>query len=80
MEPNSAKLCHQIIDLGGLLTMTALEETKEGKTKEEKTEKVDGLVEHIMQEARMVLPGVQALFGFQLVCVFSQGFAQIPRS
>ena len=61
------------------MTMTALEETKEGKTKEEKTEKVDGLVEHIMQEARMVLPGVQALFGFQLVCVFSQGFAQIPR-
>ncbi|MBP6352181.1 MAG: hypothetical protein KA392_21680 [Candidatus Obscuribacter sp.] len=61
------------------MTMTALEETEEGKTKEEKTEKVDGLVEHIMQEARMVLPGVQALFGFQLVCVFSQGFAQIPR-
>lgn len=53
--------------------MTALE-----RTKEEETEKVDGLVEHIMQEARMVLPGVQALFGFQLVCVFSQGFAQIP--
>jgi hypothetical protein len=52
LEPNSAKRCHQIIDLGGLLTMTALEETKEEKTKEEKTEKVDGLVEHIMQEAR----------------------------
>ena len=27
-----------------------------------------------LEEARMVLPGVQALFGFQLVAVFSDGF------
>jgi hypothetical protein len=29
-----------------------------------------------LDEARMVLPGVQALFGFQLIAVFSDGFAQ----
>ncbi len=31
-------------------------------------------VNTIEQEARMVLPGIQALFGFQLVAVFNQGF------
>ena len=28
----------------------------------------------VEQEARMVLPGIQTLFGFQLVAVFNQGF------
>jgi Family of unknown function (DUF6328) len=31
-----------------------------------------------IEEARMVLPGIQALFGFQLVAVFNQRFPQIP--
>ena len=31
-------------------------------------------VNTVEQEARMVLPGIQALFGFQLVAVFNQGF------
>jgi hypothetical protein len=31
-------------------------------------------VNSIEQEARMVLPGIQALFGFQLIAVFNQGF------
>ncbi len=31
-------------------------------------------VNHLEQEARMVLPGIQALFGFQLIAVFNQGF------
>jgi hypothetical protein len=30
--------------------------------------------EQLLEECRMVLPGIQALFGFQLVAVFSQGF------
>jgi len=29
---------------------------------------------HLLEECRMVLPGIQALFGFQLVAVFSSGF------
>lgn len=32
--------------------------------------------EHLLEECRMVLPGMQALFGFQLVTVFNSGFAQ----
>jgi len=30
---------------------------------------------HVLDEARMVLPGIQALFGFQLVAVFIQRFS-----
>src|ERR1044072_7415826 len=29
---------------------------------------------HILEECRMVLPGIQALFGFQLIAVFNSGF------
>ncbi|MGE5384294.1 MAG: DUF6328 family protein [Betaproteobacteria bacterium] len=29
---------------------------------------------HLLEECRMVLPGIQALFGFQLIVVFSPGF------
>lgn len=32
-------------------------------------------VNTIEQEARMVLPGIQALFGFQLIAVFNQNFS-----
>jgi Family of unknown function (DUF6328) len=32
--------------------------------------------EYLLDECRMVLPGIQALFGFQLIAVFSAGFAQ----
>ncbi|MGZ3723639.1 MAG: DUF6328 family protein [Bdellovibrionales bacterium] len=31
-------------------------------------------VNTVEQEARMVLPGIQALFGFQMIAVFNQGF------
>jgi len=33
--------------------------------------------ELILEECRMVLPGIQALFGFQLIAVFSDGFARL---
>jgi hypothetical protein len=31
---------------------------------------------HLLEECRMVLPGVQALFGFQLIAVFNTGFSE----
>lgn len=31
----------------------------------------------LLNECRMVLPGIQALFGFQLVAVFSERFSQL---
>src|SRR5690348_9471881 len=30
-----------------------------------------------VEEARMVLPGIQALFGFQLIAVFNQRFSEL---
>jgi len=30
--------------------------------------------DHVLEEARMMLPGAQALFGFQLIAVFNQRF------
>ena len=32
-----------------------------------------------LDEARMVLPGIQAVFGFQLIVVFNERFAQLPE-
>src|SRR4051794_7169757 len=32
--------------------------------------------EYLLEECRMVLPGIQALFGFQLIAVFSNGFGE----
>src|SRR3954466_13004914 len=33
-------------------------------------------VTHLLEECRMVLPGVQALFGFQLIAVFNSAFSE----
>jgi hypothetical protein len=38
--------------------------------------KLDTVATHLLEECRMVLPGIQALFGFQLIAVFNQGFDQ----
>jgi hypothetical protein len=35
---------------------------------------------NVIQEARMVLPGIQALFGFQTAAVFNQRFEELPIS
>jgi hypothetical protein len=33
-------------------------------------------ITHLLEECRMVLPGVQTLFGFQLIAAFNNGFAK----
>jgi hypothetical protein len=44
-----------------------------------RTEKLalKGMMRNILEESRMVLPGVQALFGFQLIAVFNSGFGEL---
>src|SRR5438105_231817 len=32
--------------------------------------------QYLLDESRMVLPGMQALFGFQMIAVFSNGFGE----
>ena len=41
---------------------------------EEKRESLSEAFSHLLEECRMVLPGIQALFGFQLIAVFNQAF------
>ncbi|MDQ6891545.1 MAG: DUF6328 family protein [Acidobacteriota bacterium] len=47
----------------------------ESKTKSEALPLPEA-VEQLLEEARMVLPGMQALFGFQLIAVFNDGFSK----
>jgi Family of unknown function (DUF6328) len=37
-------------------------------------------IEEMLTEARVVLPGAQALFGFQLTVTLTQAFEQLPHS
>jgi hypothetical protein len=39
---------------------------------------VDVKIEQMLTEARVILPGAQALFGFQLAIVFTRSFADVP--
>jgi hypothetical protein len=41
---------------------------------DETSESLQEELEQILEEARMVLPGLQALFGFQLIAVFNERF------
>jgi hypothetical protein len=43
--------------------------------KESETLSLAEATTHLLEECRMVLPGVQALFGFQLIAVFNAGFS-----
>jgi hypothetical protein len=40
-------------------------------------ESLEKRAEAAIQESRMVLPGIQTLFGFQLIAGFNQGFRQL---
>ncbi|HYS82159.1 MAG TPA: DUF6328 family protein [Anaeromyxobacteraceae bacterium] len=44
------------------------------------TTPIDKKIRHVLTEARMVLPGVQALLGFQLAVTLMQTFQKLPRN
>ena len=37
---------------------------------------LDDAASHLLEECRTIVPGVQAVFGFQLIAVFNQGFGE----
>lgn len=41
---------------------------------------VEKKIEHVLEEVRVVLPGTQALLGFQFAVMFSDGFDKLPPS
>jgi hypothetical protein len=60
--------------------MSSLRQLPEGRTtmsEEKKETPLDARIGFILTEARVVLPGAQALLGFQLVIVLTQGFGQL---
>jgi hypothetical protein len=49
-------------------------------TNEAEVESLKDGLRNVLAEARMVLPGVQALFGFQTMAVFNERFDELPPS
>jgi Family of unknown function (DUF6328) len=56
----------------------AMEKEKNGD--EEGNAKLKDKIEHVLTEARVVLPGAQALLGFQLVSTLMEAFEKLPTS
>jgi hypothetical protein len=54
-------------------------EKEEGKVQAQRTSLKDK-IDQAFTEARVVLPGAQALLGFQLVTIFMDGFDKLPNS
>jgi hypothetical protein len=50
-------------------------EPRRGPPAREEQLSLDKAATHLLEECRMVLPGIQALLGFQMIAVFSQRFA-----
>ena len=57
-----------------------MSEHKQEDTQEDKQKELDYQVRHVLTEARMVLPGAQALLGFQFVTFVLTDFDKLPQS
>jgi len=58
-----------------------MEEEKAGKQGDEKRdaeEKLSNKIEHVLTECRVVLPGAQALMGFQFIAILTESFDRLP--
>src|ERR1700682_2879842 len=61
---------------GSPLRAVTMERAGQGNQRESLVEETRA----ILEEARMVLPGIQALFGFQLIAVFNARFEDLPAA
>jgi hypothetical protein len=50
------------------------------KKEEEKPTEITEKVKHVLLEGRMVLPGVQALLGFQFAVILVEGFEKLSQN
>ncbi|HEX8131301.1 MAG TPA: DUF6328 family protein [Pyrinomonadaceae bacterium] len=60
--------------------MEAREMNKAKGNDEEKKTKTKDKIKHVLTEARTVLPGAQALLGFQFVTILMESFDKLPTS
>jgi hypothetical protein len=58
--------------------MTTMSQADPSKEREELS--LNDAASHVLEECRTVVPGMQALFGFQLIAVFSTGFNDLLSS
>src|SRR5215203_2251805 len=54
-----------------------MSEVKEAGRPDEK-QKLTDKIKHVLTECRVVLPGSQALLGFQFICVLTESFDKLP--
>jgi hypothetical protein len=66
-------------EIGREAEMSKRREAKGGEKEGQGTETKDK-IKHVLTEARTVLPGSQALLGFQFICVMTEGFDKLPDS
>ena len=59
---------------GNTKALTLSRQMSQDADEETKTESLSYSITHMLEECRMVLPGIQALFGFQLIAVFNSTF------
>ena len=57
--------------------LAALRRMDGGPEGRDEPEPLEKAVSHVLEEARMIVPGIQALFGFQLVAVYNAPFFRI---
>lgn len=62
-----------------VLEKKAMDEKENAQAQEEGT-KITDKIKHVLTEARVVLPGAQALLGFQLVTTLMEAFEKLPMS
>jgi Family of unknown function (DUF6328) len=55
-------------------------DAKVAPARPETDQSFDKLAQEAIEEARVVLPGIQALFGFQLIAVFSERFHHLAQA
>ena len=53
--------------------------TEQGTPRVPQQESISEVASHLLEECRMVLPGIQALFGFQLIAVFNGKFWELSK-
>ena len=64
--------------LGTILRLRTSTEVKTVETPQEKETTIHTKIEHMLTEARVVLPGAQALLGFQFVVTMTDAFSRLP--
>jgi hypothetical protein len=68
--PADSDAAPTLLSMGDAIAHAAL------MSKESERLGLEDALTHLLEECRMVLPGVQALFGFQLIAVFNNSFLQ----